>query len=602
MGLARQSSAKLSPFSRKQLKPAVATIIRSRSGQLFLAMFLIVAVVWIARFQHSSEFGIYEDDWTIIPRVVDMSLKEVTDFVADYVTHFRGQGRPLHHSSIYLLSFLGWNLGGLQGIYFLGFVIVSLNAVLFYLLLRRIHSHQLAIIGALAFALYSADTTQAFITHSFGLQTALTLFLLASHSYISRRFALSYGFILLSLLTYETPYLLFVAVPLFCHPWDKALLKVMARHLAILGLIFIGVYLVRIKVGDLDGADLGAEALVSSSLRHMVQGPAWSLGAYIYRSIDTYRSLDVGTAAVIVLSFPLLYLILRRWEIDRSDRKIFLRAVDKPRVWGGAWDKANHEIRSLINDERMKSLLKLVAIGAIMLVLAYPMTFTTEPNLIYGRVTRNHFAAVVGNSLLIAAAWMFVITAIHKKWLKVLGTLVLAMSFAIMLGFGQVVQRDYARGWTYQREFWGELLAIIPDAGEGTAVIVDSSGMKESLHIAANTWNMPRVLEKIVEFPEHWEVSPSVYKMQDGWLAHLHEGGGSLVLDHPVALSPTDHVRKIASSDMILIITDGGMVARQNSPIVIDGTTYPLSSLSEPVLPNLAKMTLFDVLIPVDIP
>lgn len=579
----------------QNMQASARSIIRSRSGQLLIAMSLILAVVWIARFQRSSEFGLYEDDWTRIPKAVDMSLKELIDFVANDITNFRGSGRPLHHSSIYVLSFLGWNLGGMQGMYFLGFVIISLNAILFYLLLLRVHSHQFAIVGVLAFVLYSADTTQAFLTHSFGLHTATTLFLLASHSYISEKFTLSYGLILLSLLTYETPYLLFMAVPLFCHPWDKGSLRVLARHLVIMAMIFIGVFLLRLAVGELEGQDLSAEALLSSSIRHMVQGPIWSLGAYRYRSIDTYWSLDAGVAVIILLSIPVLFLIINRWAINRE---VDVEPASKQDLRGAASEKAGPKRTCLMKVEGLNSLLKLMAIGPIMLVLAYPLTFTTEPYLIYGRVTRSHFAAAAGSSILIAAVWMIVTATIRNEWFRAFGTFVLALAFAIMLGFGQVVQRDYARAWIYQREFWGELLAIVPDAGEDKVIIVHSSGLRESVHIAANTWNMPRVLERILEFPEHWDESPSVYRMQDGWLVHLQDGGGNLLLDSPAALTPRDHVREVSSSEMILIITDGGMVARQYSPIVIDGDNFPLSSPSAPILPTLPKKTLYDVLIP----
>ena len=247
--------------------------------------------------------------------------------------------------------------------------------------------------------------------------------------------------------------------------------------------------------------------------------------------------------------------------------------------------------------KKTKPLLKLVSIGLTMLVLAYPLTFTTEPDLIYGRVTRNHFAGVIGSSLLIAAAWMALIEAIRSKWLKLAASIVLAISFAMMLGFGLLLQRDYARGWTIQQEFWGTLLLIIPDASDGTAIIVDSSGMKESSHIGAMTWNMPRVLERIFVFPESWVDPPSAYKMHAGWLDHLHAGNGTLLLDLPDALTPRDYVKEVTSSDMILIITDGRRILRQNSPIEFDGAEYPLIAHSEPVLPTLERRTFFDLLV-----
>ena len=83
---------------------------------------------------------------------------------------------------------------------------------------------------------------------------------------------LSYVLILASLLTYETPYFVFLAVPLLCLPWDRTLPKLMAKHIAFTTVIFFGVFLLRIELGDLSPANLGASAPLSNSLRHMVQG------------------------------------------------------------------------------------------------------------------------------------------------------------------------------------------------------------------------------------------------------------------------------------------------------------------------------------------
>ena len=108
---------------------------------------------------------------------------------------------------------------------------------------------------------------------------------------------------------------------------------------------------------------------------------------------------------------------------------------------------------------------------------------------------------------------------------------------------------------------------------------------------------MPRVLERIFVFPESWVDPPSAYKMHAGWLDHLHAGNGTLLLDLPDALTSRDYVKEVTSSDMILIITDGRRILRQNSPIEFDGAEYPLIAHSEPVLPTLERRTFFDLLV-----
>ena len=53
------------------------------------------------------------------------------------------------------------------------------RAALFWL--EAVAHRAFTLIGALVYCLFSADTTQAFITHSLGLQPSLTLLLLAFH-------------------------------------------------------------------------------------------------------------------------------------------------------------------------------------------------------------------------------------------------------------------------------------------------------------------------------------------------------------------------------------------------------------------------------------
>jgi drug/metabolite transporter superfamily protein YnfA len=573
------------------------TPFRSRTFQLCMVFFVIAVVVWAARFSRSAEFGIYEDDWTIIPRAIEMSFSQLLEFIFNYISNFLGQGRPFHHSLIYFLSFVGWRIGELGGIYFIGYLIVASNAFLFYLLLKRLYSHQFALVGALAYSLYSADTTQAFLTHSLGLHPSLTFFLLATHLYLSHKYVFSYLLILMSLLTYETPFLLFLAVPLLGSEWNKRLIKRLLVHGAILAIFFISVYLLRLSVGELRVINLDYVKALETSIRHMLEGPVYGLGSYFNRARQMYWVLDNKIISSISISFPILFLLLYLGAIDHSKgtRKQAVTKIEPSLT--NVIEKIKKQIKLTQSSDSCKNLFKLLVVSIVMLVLAYPLTLTSEPDLSFGRVTRNHFAAIVGTSLLIAGVWTIFTDTVRNRWIRLSGSAIFALGFAIMVGFGQVVQRDYTVGWIYQQEFWSDLLQLIPDANEGTAIIVDPSGMKEPIHILANTWNMPRVLERIFEFPEDWEVPPSAYKMELGWLNQLHTGKGTLTLDTPVALTPRDHIREVTSEEMIFIVTDGGVLARQNSPIVVNGSRYPLKTPAVATLHAFRHRLFYDVLI-----
>ena len=47
---------------------------------------LILATAWVARYLHFRDFGLYEDDLTIIPRAAAMSGSELVNHVATYVS------------------------------------------------------------------------------------------------------------------------------------------------------------------------------------------------------------------------------------------------------------------------------------------------------------------------------------------------------------------------------------------------------------------------------------------------------------------------------------------------------------------------------------
>src|SRR5258708_40043786 len=72
---------------------------------------------------------------------------------------------------------IGYGLGGVQGLYFLGFLVQSLNAFLLYHLLKKWLDRWSAILGGCLFFLFSPDPTPIFLGDSPPLPTSLTYFL-----------------------------------------------------------------------------------------------------------------------------------------------------------------------------------------------------------------------------------------------------------------------------------------------------------------------------------------------------------------------------------------------------------------------------------------
>ena len=560
---------------------------------------LLMVTLWVVRYWHSAAFGFYEDDLTHLPRAAAMSLGEVFAFAFDpaRIANLYGQGHPLHYTFIYLLTNLGWRLGGIQGPYWLGFCVQAVNLCLFYALLRRIHSQALGVLGGLAYVLYSADTTQAYLTYSLGLHPSLTLLLLAGHAYLSGKKWLSYPLAGAILLTYETPFTVFLALPLLNLRPPRKSLRDLALHVLIVGLMLAVMIVWRKEVGDDRVGGLDLRQAVTLPIVHMIQGPLVSLGTYLYRPLQTLQSLDPEVAAVAILGFGLSSSLLYRLELGmppelseslRCSREGLRHAWRSIVGWKTLWIGLPHQVRSL---------LRILAAGLVMLALAYPLTYTVRAYAISGRDTRVHSAGVVGAALALGSFLLLVLwlarTIRWRRWVS----LVIGAWMGLLAGYGFVIQRDYQAAWLNQQRFWSNLVTQIPDARDGTVVLVEPGPLGDVRQIGANTWNLIYVLEQLYAFPPDWDQPPRVMRLEPDWMEYILSGDGSLRLDWRTVLTPSDVWGEIEGKDVILFLDEGGELVRQSGPMDIAGQMTSLMTAEERGEPPYPHRLLYDLLI-----
>ncbi len=536
---------------------------------LFALLFL-AAIFWVSRYWHFKDFGLYEDDLTEIPKVMVMNGSEYFQLLTGDLLDLHPHGRPLHNSFIYTFAFIGSG-ESFHALYLFGFIIGALNVFLFYGLLKRLFDHSLAFIGGIAFALFSADTTQAFLTHSFALRISLIFLLLALHSYLSRRRWLAYLFAILILFTYETPFFVVLAAPLLSVSWDRKLFKELIVNSIALFVIIGCVYIFRSVVGVYRMVGVSFPEVVTTPILHMIQGPIVSMGTYLYRPFQALISLNVEVFVASVAAFIIFNLVFIRirpkgWEevkhfllnFDRKSLRIILR---------------ERKIPFDVPDSLMR-LFKLSLVGGVMLVLAYPLTFTIRAYAISGRDTRVHAVAVIGASTLWACVGWFLLSigeVLNKRRTVVV---LLAGLFALLLGFGFVVQEEYVTAWEYQKAFWTELLPLIPDVDEGDVILVEPDGLKDTQQIAANTWNLRRVLDQIYAFPLEWEEPPRVYRLAPWWRDVDAGGDGLFAVNKSTVLAPGPQPRVVPCTDVILIETSSGSMTRRTDPMDIHGESH----------------------------
>jgi hypothetical protein len=431
-------------------------------------------------------------------------------------------------------------------------------------------------LGAIAYALFSADTTQAFLTIALGFQPSILFFLLAMHSYLSNKHLISYLLALGVLLTYEVPYPVFLVAPLLNKTWDEKMFRRIIRHALILGGILGLFIVVRYLVGEPRITGLGFPEVITTPVRQMVLGPYMSLRSYIHRPYQVLRSVDEELGIVLVLSFLYLTFALSWLSLDIRGETPQIIATLRSLNYATIKDRIKKKVFPIELTGEQLSFIRFGLAGFLMLILAYPFTFTVSALTVSGRNTRVHFAAIFGASILCAwASWLIMkITASYgRRWI---GVFILAIYFSLFVGFGFVVQNDYVLAWQYQREFWSELLPLITDAEEGTVILVDPSGLKDTLQIGANFWNLPRMLDQMYQMPDEWEEPPRVYRLVPNWREHIVRAEGLFQLKDFTVHAPSSHYKNINSSVCILIEKVNDHWSRKNGPLVFDGIEYPL--------------------------
>jgi len=527
--------------------------------QFVLDLLLLAALFWVVRYWHSRQFGLYEDDLTIIPDAFTRTFASLIGYIGTYISHFYGHARPLSDSGIYLFAWAGWHMAGLWGPYLIGYAITVINIGLFYGLMRRVAGRPFALLAGLAYLLYSADTTQAFLTHSLGLQSSFTLVLLAMHLYLSGKRLPAYLLALVVLFDYELPFLLFAAVPLFEKTWDRKLFKRFLIHVGILLAMLVAIYGFRSAIGETRVAGLSLKDTLLTPPLHAIEGPVVNLGMLVYRPLQALRGLDLEVALAIVLAFALFFWIISRLA---PPAQVSLRDL-----WSALKDPA---ARQALPGE----------------VRSYAIS---------GRDTRVHAAGVAGIAVMVAAGGLLLFSLVRGRW-RLLVSGALALELALLAGYGFVIQKDYVDAWQYQRQFWTELVPLIPDAGPGTVVLVDPAALHDTRQIGANYWNLPRVLFQLYSFPGYDRNVPVVHRLEPNWQSSLLGQDGKFLVNAVTVYSVPDYYGSFDPQDVILIQVENSRLVRRTS-VTLNGQTYSLKPLGTPVLTGQPHGPLYNLML-----
>jgi hypothetical protein len=527
-------------------------------------VFLSIAViVWVARYWQCANFGFYEDDAARIPGAMEMDFAGVLEVFRSHFMMEVGQGRPLHDGLIVACSFLAGRIGGIFTLYLLGFIVVSINGCLAYLLLRRLDLGPLfAVLGTLVWILYPVDTnTQLYLTLVFGGQFSLTFFLLASHAWLSDRRILAYALIAPTLFCYETVFPVFLAVPLLSYPWDRRIIKPLAIHSVTMFAMVAGIGVLRTLTE--------ATVMATPTLEHALTWP--------------FRQMAVGvrTALTVLISRPITQLFA-----SRAGHWFALLPL------GVALLLAISEVKDSARDPRqlLRSHGRMILVGLLMLAFSYALAFTSGADTLHGRGTRVHMPGVIGAALLGGAFCSALLLLARMRSGRLAVEFVLAILFTGMAGFAWKIQDDYAMSWARQRAFWADVLRLAPDVGEGELILVGRPGLRSDGEIEAVGWSLMDNLALMYQIPADWRLPPVAAYLRDDWRYANRYGRR---VQHYIMWAGLDaQYAAYKQSDFIILEVVDGKLTRLTEPIRGDNGVIVPKLPGEPVITRLPRRRL----------
>jgi hypothetical protein len=570
----------------------------------FKIFFLLAITIWIAYFWHSASFGMYSEDMGFVGDAMEGSWSGA---IRQFLNQFRimPEGRPLQFGLIPLLSFIGFKLGGLQVVYWIAYVILAINSFLFYALLKRLSDREVfAVTGALAFALFPAHTVQIWLTAALSIQPALTLFLIASHCYLSEKKKLSYSIIFASLFCYETFFPVFLAVPLLKKKWNSKLIRELLAHILVMAVLFICAIIIRKLTGESRIANLDPFSAIIASFRSMVIGPVVMLTTFLSRPLETLTALVARERDLmelwlfLPLSFAGFVWLLSNLKLVNSSKK--------PSLATTTLNQLPVETNKFFNPS-----VKLTLVGIVMSILAYPFIVKHSTTVVNDLVSRIHVAAAIGGSILCACACSAILFLANTYRIKRVAVVFIAGFFALLVGFGIMVQQDYRLAWQYQRAFLSDVVRLAPDLDDETILFIDPTGFRDPEYLKAFQTGYPMLqstsqLSKIysaISAPSRNSKWFNAYiLMSPNWQEIILAKENLLQLDRSMKSTiwgrfENDGLRTFASSQLILLEANNGKLTRRIDPLVIDGRELPLKMKPATSLPLLENAPIYDYLI-----
>jgi hypothetical protein len=558
---------------------------RSLVGRIAAALAvpaLFAAITWMCHFTLSGRMGFYEDDYaTGVPTMI-WSWRRMDHAITTQLKAFPGwQGRAMGWIAMTLIPWVGYRVGGVKGIYFLGFLIVWLNSVLLHRLLRRRFAEPLPILAAIGFIIFPADTTRSYIDHDDVLQLSLMFMLIAGNLYLAGgvwQRIVSYLMAGLCLITYESGILPFVVLPLLDKKppgqTRKRRLLTWVIHGAALLAIMASLAVARIAQGE-DRAVSSSQnvaKLVHDVISGSWIGPKTVLRSYWDRAREGYFALTFGGFNLwSAVAMAVVITLAGGWSLRRL-RQPSTDAAEPPEnafIW--------------------RDLVPAFVYGIVAVPFAYLLSFTHyPPDVLVGRMTSVHLAAAIGAAILGATWATLIIRLARRSGLLWVGAGLIGLYSALLYSACLSTQRGMVDIWRTQQRFWGQVITLCPDLDRGTTIVCDGTMLQSNYSMLANSWADTQVLDALYAFPFYGIDAPQLYSfMPTGSTRRTQfrqavqwESDGLLHWRAADLGFPYQEKRPLYPGNTIYLITyDGATLNRMNGTIDVNGRPFQLRDL-----------------------
>jgi hypothetical protein len=445
-----------------------------RAGSTVMCLVVVGVTTFLAHYSLARGFGLYEDDyWAVAPYLAQQPA-DLLPLLVDCFTTWP-QGRPLNHFLPPMLAVLGAGLGGLQGAYVLAAAWLTLNAMLVFLIVRRLLSPAAGLAAALAYVLFPADSTKILLIHASEHQGAMTLLLLGVWLWLrgGPARAASYPVAAAALLAFEAAFLPFLVVPLLGAADRRRSVRAWMGHGAACALLLGLDVALRLAQGEsrmVEAAGRSGQTLWRA-FSSLGIGP-WTSGSVLLASIpEGWR----GAVPHGVLSAALFAGVL-------SLALVALGGASPPAPAGPEGEARPRPGRA--GADGALSWMAVLVAGLFAWAGSYALTLINyPPTLTIGRLTSIHIAAAWGVALALGALFEGARRRARRS-----ASAVLVVVLASWLLYQHGIQRQFAEAWRLQGRFWKQVLSLVPEARDGWTVLVQGRPVEGPPAILVNSW------------------------------------------------------------------------------------------------------------------